>query len=212
MRRARKPSPALIVAVIALVAAVGGFAVAAVPDRQGRIAACYAKKGGELRVLVKGNRCRRSEKRIRWNQTGPPGAPGAVGEAGPAASVLTASTFNIAMPAGQTRYMHPSGASDLYLEPDLAAMLAPNTAIVAHDLSVRLPNPPGAGQSYTITFALNDGDTLLQCAIEGDVATTCADGTTRIDVPAGSKMAFKVTTSAGATTRRVQLGWRATQP
>src|SRR3954451_3970427 len=88
MRRLRKPSPALVVSLIALVVALGGFAIAAVPDSRGRIAACYAKKGGTLRLLLKGSRWRGSERLVRWNQQGPtgargePGQPGAAGEPG----------------------------------------------------------------------------------------------------------------------------------
>jgi hypothetical protein len=61
--------------VVALAAAIGGFAVAAVPDRSGRIKACYAKKGGDLRVLAKGTKCRRGESAFagtRVARSGPP--------------------------------------------------------------------------------------------------------------------------------------------
>jgi hypothetical protein len=219
MRWVGKPSPALIVAVIALVAAVGGFAVAAVPDEQGRITSCYAKKSGKLRVLVRGTACRRSEKRLRWNQAGPAGPAGAAGAAGavgpagatgsPAASMLTANTLNAAS-ANETRYIHPSGTSDLYLDVDLADMLSPSTPVVARDLAAELPNPPGAGESYVITFNVNDTDTALTCTIQ-DPQTTCSNSAAQVNVPAGSTIAFEVQTSTAAVSRRVRLGWRATQ-
>src|SRR3954463_16746626 len=82
MRRLQKPSPTLFIALLALVAAVGGFAVAAVPDSQGRIAAWYVKKNGKGRLLVKGNKCQKGETLVRWNQTGPPGQPGTPGAPG----------------------------------------------------------------------------------------------------------------------------------
>jgi hypothetical protein len=224
MRWAGKPSPALIVAVIALVAAVGGYAVAAVPDGQGRIVSCYAKKSGKLRVLVRGS-CRRNETRLRWNQTGPAGpagavgatgAPGATGQPGAtgssASSMLTAGSMNIAAVVGETRYMHPSGGSDFFGDVNFADMLSPNQPVVAHDLAVRLGNAAGAGESYEITLLVEDVETALGCTIAGDTATACSNSTARIEIPAGSKIAFAVEVSAGASSRRVQLGWRATQP
>jgi hypothetical protein len=211
MRRAGKPSPALVVAVVAVVAAAGGFAVAAVPDGQGRITACYAKKSGKLRVLVRGTRCRPPEKRLRWSQTGPQGPAGVDGAAGsPASSMLTANTLNAA-PANETRFIHPSGTSDLYLDVDIAVMLSPSTPVVARDLAVELPNPPGAGQSYAITLNVAGADTALTCTIQ-DPQTACSNSAEQVTVPAGSRIAFKVQTSAAAVTRRVRLGWRATQP
>jgi hypothetical protein len=225
MRRARKPSPALIVAVIALVAAVGGLAVAAVPDRQGRITSCYAKKSGKLRVLVRGTACRRTETRLRWNQTGPPGATGAVGATGAtgatgqtgatgssASSMLTAGSMNIAAVVGETRYMHPSGGSDFFGDVNFADTLSPNQPVVAHDLAVRLGNPAGANESYEITLVVEDVETALGCTVAGDTATACSDSTARVEIPAGTKIAFAVEVSGGAFSRRVQFGWRATQP
>jgi hypothetical protein len=85
----RKPSPATAVAVIAVVAASTGVAVAAIPDRNGTITACYAKKGGSVRIIDVKKKCRsKTEKRISWNQAGKdgaagtPGAPGQNGTAG----------------------------------------------------------------------------------------------------------------------------------
>src|SRR4051812_50225214 len=83
MRRLPKPSPALAVALIALVAALSGLAIATVPDSRGRIAACYAKRSGELRLLVKGTTCPRGRVPIRWNQRGPAGAARGARAAGP---------------------------------------------------------------------------------------------------------------------------------
>jgi len=40
MRSVPRPSPALVISLVALAAAVGGYAVAAVPDRSGRITVC----------------------------------------------------------------------------------------------------------------------------------------------------------------------------
>lgn len=85
------------VAAAALVAAVGGGAVAigakGPVSKSGVIKACYAKKGkqaGNVRLLVKG-KCSKAEKKITWNRRGPEGAVGSDGPAGPAGSIQGAS-------------------------------------------------------------------------------------------------------------------------
>ena len=78
-------------ATLAVVLAAGGgaFAVGAVVDREGNIKACYVKKGrsaGDVRLLVKGTKCRKGEAKIAWGKAGPQGAAGqsgAQGSAGP---------------------------------------------------------------------------------------------------------------------------------
>jgi hypothetical protein len=72
------PSPAMAIAVAALVAACCGLAVAA-SSSSPVIRACANKKTGALRLNTK---CRRSERRISWSQTGPQGSTGARGPAG----------------------------------------------------------------------------------------------------------------------------------
>jgi hypothetical protein len=233
MRRLRKPSPVLVVSLIALVAAVGGLAIAAVPDSRGRIAACYAKTSGKLRLLVKGSKCARGERMVRWNQRGPagaagapgqpgtpgqPGAPGQPGEPGtgapgapgsPAASLLTVNTKNVPATVGATHFLHPSGASDYWGAVTFADMLSPNTPMVARDLAVRLGGEPGAGESYKVTLLIDGADTALGCTVSA-LDTTCGNSAELIQVAARSRICFKVEVSAGAVSRRVLIGWRAT--
>jgi hypothetical protein len=76
-------------ALLALVFAMGGFAVAATdsakPKKTKKVKACYSKKTGDLRVVVKGKKkCKRGEKRLVWNKRGPRGVAGRAGAAGPA--------------------------------------------------------------------------------------------------------------------------------
>jgi hypothetical protein len=81
-----------LVAYLALFVALGGGAYAAgmgSPGRDGTIKACYQKKGrdkGQLRVIERGKRCRRSERGLRWSQRGrrgQQGSQGIQGERGP---------------------------------------------------------------------------------------------------------------------------------
>jgi len=71
-------------AFLALVFAMGGFAVAANKSSKSTlIKACYAKKTGDLRVAVKGKKkCRKGERRIKWNRRGPRGLAGQAGPQG----------------------------------------------------------------------------------------------------------------------------------
>jgi hypothetical protein len=96
------PSPALVVAFIALLVAVGGAAFAAIPDKAGVVHSCYQKNGGGLRVVDttkhgSAGKCRKSEKALTWSQRGPIGAQGLQGAQGalgtpgpPGRSALTA--------------------------------------------------------------------------------------------------------------------------
>jgi hypothetical protein len=70
-----RPSPATIIALIALVVACGGVAVAAIPSPEGNIHACYGRDL-VLRVVNHNEFCRAGTKRLVWNQKGVPGAPG----------------------------------------------------------------------------------------------------------------------------------------
>jgi hypothetical protein len=232
MRWVQKPSPALVIAIVALGAAVGGFAVAAVPDSKGRITACYVKKNGNVRLLVKGSKCKSGETLIRWNQTGPAGLNGAAGAPGgqgvpgqpgekglqgvkgsSASSMLTGNTGNIPVPVdGNPRWLHPSGVSDVWGATTFAEMLSPNTPLVARDLAVQLGNPAGAGESYKVTLQIGGVDSALTCTVAGDTDTTCGNSADSVAIAPKSRLSFELEVSTGAVSRRVLFGWRATEP
>ena len=72
----RLPSPALVVALIALIAAVSGTSYAVGRATSDTINACQDRKTGALAVK---QRCAKGEKRVSWNVQGPTGATGATG-------------------------------------------------------------------------------------------------------------------------------------
>lgn len=78
----RRPSPSLLVALVALVIAIGGVAVAA-PGGGGSIQGCYDARG-QLRVVDTGAACAAGETPLNWNQQGRDGPAGPAGERGPA--------------------------------------------------------------------------------------------------------------------------------
>jgi hypothetical protein len=96
--RSHRPSPAMVVAIIALIVALGGGAYAAlsrIPDSSGVFHGCVNKQNGGLRVVRSSLSCRGTKKRhgrivfpgefaIAWNQQGRSGANGTNGTDGTA--------------------------------------------------------------------------------------------------------------------------------
>lgn len=80
-RQARRPSPPLVVALLALSLAAGGVALAA-PGEGGKIQGCFNERGA-LRVVDTGASCEAGETSLTWSQQGPPGPRGADGAPGP---------------------------------------------------------------------------------------------------------------------------------
>lgn len=101
--RLRRPSPALIISICALVVAMSGVAIAVPKGSDGVIHACYNERfvgtvGSDVVLVNPGTDCATATGRdfpdaITWNATGPAGAtgatgtPGAPGPAGPATPV-----------------------------------------------------------------------------------------------------------------------------
>ena len=77
--RKHRLSPGTAFGFAALIIALGGVALAAIPDSNGTIHGCYQKNNGNLRVVESAGDCRSSEAVISWNQTGPQGPPGPSG-------------------------------------------------------------------------------------------------------------------------------------
>jgi hypothetical protein len=80
-------SYANVVATLCLVGLVGAVAITAgAQSGTKKLAACYKKSGrakGDMRYLAKASgKCKRSEKKVTWNQTGPQGPAGTQGPIG----------------------------------------------------------------------------------------------------------------------------------
>lgn len=93
-RGARRPNPGRVMKIKGFVAGLitgiivtgGTVALAAIPGSTSAVFhACYATRGGDLRLIdfEAGTRCRRGERLVSWNQSGPSGLPGSQGPAGP---------------------------------------------------------------------------------------------------------------------------------
>lgn len=81
--RARRRLLALAVT-IGLVGAGLAAPASAATNTATSYTACADKKSGAIRLVVKGKKCKRSERRLRWNVQGPAGIAGPVGPQGPA--------------------------------------------------------------------------------------------------------------------------------
>jgi hypothetical protein len=103
-----KPSPAMAVALIALLAASTGWAIAATANDP-VIRACANKKTGALRLASK---CKRKERALLWNQRGPEGRRGRAGATGSrGATGATGATGPQGNP-GPTTDVLPSGKTE----------------------------------------------------------------------------------------------------
>jgi hypothetical protein len=93
-RIARHPSYANVASTLAVVLALSGGAVAATGGftSGGKLRACVNREG-VVKLLKAGNRCRKGQTLVSWNQTGPAGPKGAAGIQGPAGA-------SVAGPAG----------------------------------------------------------------------------------------------------------------
>jgi hypothetical protein len=69
-RLLRRPSPASVIALIALGVALGGAAYATIPDSNGTIHACYSKANGNARLVESTGQCRSNEQSASWSSGG----------------------------------------------------------------------------------------------------------------------------------------------
>jgi hypothetical protein len=112
--RWRKPArrwAVLSAATAAIMIAGTGVALATVPDGTGVFHGCYAKHGGELRIIdpSAGQQCKKDETAVSWNQTGPAGPQGAAGPQGPEGNTGPAGPAGPQGPKGDTGTPGPTG-------------------------------------------------------------------------------------------------------
>ena len=91
-RIGRRPSPAMAVASVALLVALGGAAEAAIPDNSGVVHGCYVTNTGQLSVIDSSSAsCGVGQTALDWNQHGQTGASGPAGATGATGSGATGS-------------------------------------------------------------------------------------------------------------------------
>jgi hypothetical protein len=134
-----------VIALLALFVALGGTSYAATGGftSSGKLQACVNEEGG-IKLLKAGKHCKRGQKAVAWNQTGPAGAKGAAGAAGS---------------AGATGATGPGGAAN----PNAAAV---NGQSVIPIFATAVPGAPPvqvySQQGFTLLFSCpNGGNTRL---------------------------------------------------
>jgi hypothetical protein len=103
----RRISYANVTATLALVLAMSGGAVAATGgfSSAGKLQACVNEQG-TIKLLKAGQRCKKGQKAVSWNQEGPAGPRGAQGAAGAAGTTGAAGPAGAAGPRGQDAFTH----------------------------------------------------------------------------------------------------------
>jgi hypothetical protein len=118
-----RPSPALALCTLALLAALGGVAWAAIPGPDAIIHGCYARRGGQLRVIdtAKHERCRRREAELNWSETGPPGPRGGGGARGARGLTGARGATGATGPTGPAGPVGPQGPGNAYAASETSA-------------------------------------------------------------------------------------------
>lgn len=94
---------------LAIFFGVTGWALASIPGPDGTISACYATRGGEVRIIDSTASCRARETAIRWNQQGvqgPAGRDGATGATGPQGPTGSGTTVLDGEATGEVDFEH----------------------------------------------------------------------------------------------------------
>jgi hypothetical protein len=217
-----RPTPAMAVALLALLIAASGAAVAAgsFTASDGTITACRDNKTGVLRVINAqgGQTCTAKETTITWKDgiTGKvadsvmlggqaPGAYGAVvtGRINGVRNINSTDEFQFAA---------ATGISDANLNPSSVQTLSPGRDVILRDFTAKLTLPAFDPQTVRSFYLVIDGDVAsarrIDCEIVGRV-TTCTSASP-IRIPAGSVISLGVrTTGEGATTDAL-FGYRLT--
>jgi hypothetical protein len=228
----RRPSPATVIAIAALVVATSGVAIGSFAPKNGKIVACYSKKTGALRLVEEGKKCRRGEQKVAWNQQGKRGQRGPRGPAGDdgfdgldgfdgfdgadgadAASMLTGA-FTTA-PAAEPVFAAVSGTDVASTQESEHVTLSPAVPTIARDLAVALdPGAPDPGPSQLIVTLVADGTaTELSCTMSGD-QRWCDSGSAIDELSARSRLTLMHTQSGAPASGPLtfRFGWRATTP
>src|SRR4051794_3355731 len=218
--RIARPSPALVIALLALFVALGSTGVVASPAVNSAASLGKSVKKALKSAKTADKRSKRALKAAKSADLkaaqalaagGKPGANGSNGANGsPAGSVISGNTDQTLPGTGGGAFdFAPSGFTPTGTGGGgaMSTQVSPNTAVVAGDLFVRIETAPGtaAQTDRTRTFSLAGVIPSLQCQIAA-AATTCNSGNQAVTIPAGTDLVFAtiksgVTMNANAGTR-----------
>jgi hypothetical protein len=186
MRHIRSSNRAIpyAVALVILGLGVSGIAGAAKkPSGRQQVTGCYAKKSGVLRVITRGKRCKRGERKIAWTKSGQRGDRGPRGVRGPAGADGQSGT------RGATGAAGPSGVPG-----------APGVAGSVGATGATGPTGPSdsfeAFNSGPVTITATDSDSANSLATLANVAAGSYVLTARVQLNAPAATAARVVCTA----------------
>jgi hypothetical protein len=202
MRKFVTPSPALVVAMLALFVALGGTGYAASQVGGGDHAVAAKKK---VKRGPRGPRGLRGPQGLQGDK-GAPGTPGAKGANGtPAFGALLGRGVNV--PAGPS-FLAPSGQLAANGNENNVSSFTPNATMQASDLAVTLSVATGLTDTRTFTLRVGNANTALSCTVPaGNVGCT---STQSVTIPDGSLISIGSTSTGTPDPTDVRFGWRAT--
>jgi len=217
-----RPSPALVIALLALFVALGGTGYAALNLPRNSVGSKQLRKSAVRNVDIASNAVTGAKVRRRSLDStdfktdslprGPKGDQGAQGTQGspgasgsPAFGALLGRGVNV--PAG-TSFLAPSGQLAANANENNVSSFTPNATMTASDLAVTLTVATGLGDTRTFTLRVGNADTALTCTVPpGNTGCTSSQSVT---IPGGSLISIGSTSSGAPSATDVRFGWRAT--
>lgn len=217
--------PALVLAAIAGALVAGGIAYATIPDSSGVIHACYhvnpqgvVDASGNLRVIdpsstnKDGSACKKDEKALNFNQTGPQGQQGQQGQQGPQGPSGSSHAYSTSNEVAQTQISPnsntitsltlPAGDYVVWATGSVVKSGLINTTGSQNDVKCSLNDP--ADNAVTASEAeakFDDGDAVPYTLVDtmslpsgGTITVNCTtkDGTVPSELDFNTLVATKV--------------------
>jgi hypothetical protein len=220
--RFHRPSPALVIALLALFVALGGTGYAALKLPKNSVSSKQIRKGAvknsDLAAnavtgpKVKRGSLDRSDFKAGTlgggggGARGPRGPKGATGASGsPAFGAILGRGLNVpATPA----FLAPSGQLAYDANENNVSSFTPNATMKASDLAVTMTVATGLGDTRTFTLRVGNADTALKCTVPGGNVGCTSTGS--VTIPGGSLISIGATSTGAPMPTDVRFGWRAT--
>ena len=212
MRKLATPSPALVIAILALFVALGGTGYAATEAGGG--AHIPATKKTKVNAGPRGPRGFRGPQGPRGAQgpqgpAGPKGASGTNGTNGTNGSPAFGGVLGrgVNVPAG-TSFLAPSGQLTANANENSVSSFTPNATMTASDLAVTLTFATGLTDTRTFTLRVGNADTALSCTVPP--GNTGCTSTGSVTIRGGALISIGSTSTGNPNPTDVRFGWRAT--
>lgn len=213
MFRPRRPSPTLVVSIIALLVAMGGTGYAAFSLPKNSVGTKQLKSHAVTGSKIKAHSLLATDFKSGQLPAGPKGDTGAKGDTGPAGDPAASINTGVVKSSSFGDYFGaPSGASGSATESDVQGLSPAGASITARDLSVSIPFQLGNSSfSLSVSIRVNGADTALSCSIPFG-SSGCQDSSHAVTIPPNSRISVHTSATASGGTFQGTLwafGWRA---